>query len=118
MKFPFMSAAVAASVIWGASAGPLSETHAYSAVTAPVFDADEALDTMHDLSETIGPRETGTAKEKEAAEYISNRLRAQGASVKVQSFPLKKYFQVQSQREIMNSRSAPLINPLLKRAEN
>lgn len=47
---------------------------------------------MHDLSETIGPRETGTAKEKEAAEYISNRLRAQGASVKVQSFPLKKYF--------------------------
>lgn len=53
MKFSFMSAAVAASVIWGASAGPLSETHAYSAVTAPVFDADEALDTMHDLSETI-----------------------------------------------------------------
>jgi hypothetical protein len=40
-------------VIWGASAGPLSETHGYSAVTAPVFDADEALDTMHDLSETL-----------------------------------------------------------------
>lgn len=92
MKFSFMSAAVAASVIWGAAAGPLSETHAYSAVTEPVFDADEALDTMRDLSETIGPRETGTAKEKEAAEYISNRLRAQGASVKVQSFPLKKYY--------------------------
>ncbi len=37
MKFSFMSAAVAASVIWGASAGPLSETHAYSTVTAPVL---------------------------------------------------------------------------------
>lgn len=33
MKFSIMSAAVAASVIWGASAGPLSEIHAHSTMT-------------------------------------------------------------------------------------
>ncbi|ATO27543.1 LytTR family transcriptional regulator [Bacillus atrophaeus] len=93
MKYVFMSAALAASFIWGVPADLVKEKQIQSAsVIESKFDADGAFETIHDLSETIGPRETGTDKEKEAAEYLSNRLRAEGVSVRMQPFELKNYF--------------------------
>lgn len=93
MKLILMAAALAGSVIWGASAEQLNEKQPLSvSEMAPLFDEEHAYETIHELSEVIGPRETGTEKEKEAASYISKRLQDEGLTVRIQPFHVKTYF--------------------------
>ncbi|QQF63489.1 M20/M25/M40 family metallo-hydrolase [Bacillus mojavensis] len=93
MKLILMSAALAGSVIWGASAEQLNLKQPLSvSEMAPLFDEEHAYETIHELSEVIGPRETGTEIEKEAASYISKRLQDEGLTVRIQPFHVKTYF--------------------------
>ncbi len=93
MKMILMSAALAGSIIWGASAAQLNESQPHSvSEKTPLFDEEHAYETIHELSEVIGPRETGTEKEKEAASYISKRLQDEGLTVRSQPFHVKTYF--------------------------
>lgn len=93
MKMILMSAALAGSVIWGSSAVQVNgiQSHSISEM-APLFDEEHAYETIHELSEVIGPRETGTEKEKEAASYISKRIQDEGLAVRIQPFHVKTYY--------------------------
>ncbi|MPZ49814.1 MAG: M28 family peptidase [Dehalococcoidia bacterium] len=51
-------------------------------------DGDRILEDVRHLSETIGPRPAGTAREKEAADFIAERLRGLGYEVSLQEFSL------------------------------
>lgn len=54
-------------------------------VIAPISEKRMYADVYH-LSETIGPRVTGTEEEREAASFIRNRLQSYGYEVEVQEF--------------------------------
>lgn len=73
MKMILMSAALAGSVIWGSSAVQVNgiQSHSISEM-APLFDEEHAYETIHELSEVIGPRETGTEKKKKQRHTYRN----------------------------------------------
>ncbi|AOV09138.1 aminopeptidase [Sporosarcina ureilytica] len=56
-------------------------------VIAPISEKRMYADVYH-LSETIGPRVTGTEEERKAASFIRNRLQSYGYEVEVQEFSI------------------------------
>lgn len=54
-----------------------------------VFDSNEVMKTIKDLSVDIGPRAPGSEAEKEAANYLKNRFEAYGYDVEIQEFDIR-----------------------------
>ncbi|RST70893.1 DUF4910 domain-containing protein [Siminovitchia acidinfaciens] len=51
-------------------------------------DAERIYQDIYHLSETIGPRVTGTQEEKQAAEFIKSRLESYGYKIETQEFKI------------------------------
>ena len=67
---------------------PTSGEAAGATDTSTAFSADRALQHVIALSDGIGPRVAGSAKEAEAAAYLESEFRKLGYEVAVQRFPL------------------------------
>ncbi|WP_077736000.1 M28 family peptidase [Bacillus sonorensis] len=55
---------------------------------AKKFNENRAYQTIHHLSETIGPRVTGTDQEKKSAQYIAKQMKKSGLKVSKQTFSI------------------------------
>jgi aminopeptidase YwaD len=63
---------------------PAPSPPASQAPLAP--NGERILADVRQLADTIGPRPAGSAKEKEAADFIADRLRGLGYDVSIQEF--------------------------------
>ena len=58
---------------------------------APDELSDYALSQLTILSQTLGPRQSATAEEKEAADYLASQLAEHGFSVRLQPFTVRSF---------------------------
>ena len=76
--------------------GPAASAESASQAAAEVA-SDElsayALSQLAILSQTLGPRQSATAEEKEAAEYLASQFAEHGFSVQVQPFTVRSFSQ-------------------------
>ena len=62
---------------------------------ATVYDSDQVMNTISDLSVDIGPRVAGSAEEKQAADYLKNRFEEYGYDVSIQDFDINDTVKIQ-----------------------
>ncbi len=65
-----------------------SSSKAFDQKVIARVDSKRIYKDIHYLSETIGPRVTGTKQEKQAAEFIKKRLKSYGYKVETQKFSI------------------------------
>ena len=71
-----------------------AESALQAAAEAPPDElSDYALSQLAILSQTLGPRQSATAEEKEAADYLASQFAQQGFSVQVQPFTVRSFSQ-------------------------
>ena len=71
-----------------------AEAALQAAAEAPPDElSDYALSQLAILSQTLGPRQSATAEEKEAADYLASQFAQQGFSVQVQPFTVRSFSQ-------------------------
>ena len=64
-----------------------------AAEAAPDELSAYALSQLTILTQTLGPRESATAEEKEAADYVASQFAGHGFSVQLQSFTVRSFSQ-------------------------
>ncbi len=76
----------------------------------PTFSGQEAYRHVKHLAETIGIRESGGTKEREAARYIENQFSASGYKTRQQPFQFETYEARSSSLSVSTLGSPPLAN--------
>ncbi|MHC5081119.1 MAG: hypothetical protein ACYTHN_19085, partial [Planctomycetota bacterium] len=61
------------------------------------FDGTRAYEHLRVLATEIGPRPGGSQNEREAGQYIAERLREAGLSVRIDPFPIVKHNQIKTE---------------------